>query len=77
MAEATQAAYSHAALPVTAASERARAAVRLIALQARRGPTALGWIADQHRWPAALWASAFLALVGFVAVCFLPAPRAS
>jgi FSR family fosmidomycin resistance protein-like MFS transporter len=40
------------------------------------GVTALGWIADRYGLPAALWISAAMPLVAFVAARFLPAPRA-
>jgi len=39
------------------------------------GVTALGWIADHQGLPTALWISALLPLVGFVATRFLPPPR--
>jgi FSR family fosmidomycin resistance protein-like MFS transporter len=39
------------------------------------GVTALGVIADRYGLPAALWVSALLPLLGFVATRFLPAPR--
>jgi FSR family fosmidomycin resistance protein-like MFS transporter len=39
------------------------------------GVTALGWAADQWGVPAALWVSALVPLVGFVATRFLPPPR--
>jgi hypothetical protein len=38
--------------------------------------TALGWIADRYGLPAALWISAAMPLLAFVAARFLPAPRA-
>jgi predicted MFS family arabinose efflux permease len=40
------------------------------------GVTALGWIADRYGLPAALWISAAMPLLAFVAARFLPAPRA-
>jgi len=39
------------------------------------GVAALGWVADHWGVPAALWISALVPLVGFVATRFLPAPR--
>jgi FSR family fosmidomycin resistance protein-like MFS transporter len=39
------------------------------------GVTALGWVADRHGLPAALWISALTPLLAFVATRFLPAPR--
>ena len=38
------------------------------------GVTALGWVADRHGLPAALWISALMPLAAFVATRFLPAP---
>jgi len=40
------------------------------------GVTALGWVADRHGLPAALWISALMPLAAFVATRFLPAPSA-
>src|SRR5438309_1278421 len=40
------------------------------------GVTVLGWIADRHGLPTALWITAFTPLAAFVASRFLPAPRA-
>jgi FSR family fosmidomycin resistance protein-like MFS transporter len=39
------------------------------------GVTVLGWVADRHGVPAALWISALTPLAAFVAARFLPAPR--
>jgi FSR family fosmidomycin resistance protein-like MFS transporter len=39
------------------------------------GVTALGWVADQHGLPAALWVSTLVLLLAFVATRLLPAPR--
>jgi FSR family fosmidomycin resistance protein-like MFS transporter len=39
------------------------------------GVTALGWLADHFGLLAALWVSALMPLVGFVAALFLPEPR--
>ncbi|HXH84751.1 MAG TPA: MFS transporter, partial [Candidatus Tectomicrobia bacterium] len=39
------------------------------------GVSALGWVADQWGVPAALWISALLPALGFVAARFLPEPR--
>jgi FSR family fosmidomycin resistance protein-like MFS transporter len=38
------------------------------------GVTALGWVADRHGLPAALWISALMPLAAFVVTRFLPAP---
>src|SRR5436309_2606486 len=38
------------------------------------GVAALGWVADRHGLPAALWISALMPLAAFVATRFLPAP---
>ena len=38
------------------------------------GVTALGWVADHHGLPMALWTSALLPIAGFAATRFLPAP---
>lgn len=38
------------------------------------GVTALGWVADHHGVPAALWVGALLPVAGFVATRFLPPP---
>src|SRR6266849_364819 len=38
------------------------------------GGAALGWVADRHGLPAALWISALMPLAAFVATRFLPAP---
>jgi FSR family fosmidomycin resistance protein-like MFS transporter len=40
------------------------------------GVTLLGWIADHHGLLSALWISALMPLLAFVAAWFLPAPRA-
>jgi FSR family fosmidomycin resistance protein-like MFS transporter len=39
------------------------------------GVTFLGWVADHHGLMSALWISALMPLVGFVAAWFLPSPR--
>ena len=39
------------------------------------GVTALGWLADRHGLPVALWISALTPLLAFAAARFLPAPR--
>lgn len=39
------------------------------------GVTMLGWVADRHGVPAALWISALTPLAAFAAARFLPAPR--
>jgi len=39
------------------------------------GVTVLGWIADHHGLPTALWISALLPLAGFLVARFLPSPR--
>jgi FSR family fosmidomycin resistance protein-like MFS transporter len=39
------------------------------------GVTALGWLADRHGLPLALWISALTPLLAFAAARFLPAPR--
>jgi FSR family fosmidomycin resistance protein-like MFS transporter len=39
------------------------------------GVTMLGWVADHHGVPAALWISALTPAAAFVAARFLPAPR--
>jgi len=39
------------------------------------GVTALGWVADRHGVPAALWISALTPLLAFAAARFLPAPK--
>jgi FSR family fosmidomycin resistance protein-like MFS transporter len=41
------------------------------------GVAALGWLADHYGLPVALWISALLPLVGFVAARYLPAPKIS
>ena len=40
------------------------------------GVTALGWVADRHGLPVALWISALTPLLAVLATRFLPAPRA-
>jgi FSR family fosmidomycin resistance protein-like MFS transporter len=39
------------------------------------GTSALGWVADQWGLGTALWISAGMPILGFVAALFLPEPR--